>query len=621
MDDQASPTLQPATIASDTLVASDQDVETNAVKNPSVLVRRKLLWIAPLLVLVLVSAIIWILDYWLMKEEALVFEVGSGIRSRFEDFGADFKAGDGQALKSYYTESFTGTGLGFKTRQESSEEAGIVIEDWSASDGTTTNREQMTDALTAYRRQLHHVEASKFKMVFLNKYGDSNASIVLRFQVYAHDADGHPTEDRGHFNVDLLRRDGEWKIAKQTLLDGRRVIGINSKYFTDVTETLGIDFNTGVNGIFKQRKYNFAIADRTAGGVAVGDYDNDGHPDIFLAGSEGSKLYRNDGGGHFEDVTVRAGLSSEATKYAQGAVFADYNNDGCLDLYITRTPNVSNKLFKNNCNGTFTDVTKEAGLELATYSTTAAFADVDNDGYLDLYVGVYGPALEQSPEPPFNALNGLSDHLYHNNGNGTFTDITKEAGLTDSGWTLAMTFLDYDNDGNQDIYVANDFGHKVLFRNDGTGHFKDVTKQAGLVDYGFGMSASAGDYDNDGYEDIYTSNIYSGTEWYLQNTVPQFFWVRLMDPQRTVQTWRAAEEVHHNLGSWSAAWAVGKKFGEGNALYRNQGDGTFKSVGVEKQVNMGGWAWGSNFFDFDNDGDLDIHSVNGFISQKKGTDL
>jgi hypothetical protein len=302
-------------------------------------------------------------------------------------------------------------------------------------------------------------------------------------------------------------------------------------------------------------------------------------------------------------------------------VMADYNNDGCLDIFITKTPNVTNKLFRNNCDGTFTDVTKQAGLELASYSTTAAFADIDNDGYLDLYVGVYGDALHYSPDPPFHDRTAYPNHLYHNNGNGTFTDITASAGVGDTGWTLGLTFWDYNNDGFPDIYVANDFGHKTLYRNDHNLHFTDVTKQTGLVDYGFGMSASPGDYDNDGNLDVYTSNIYSGTTWYIQHSIFDFYWVRLIDPSRTVRMLTIGYQLWDIMGGLKPSLAIGKKMGEGNALYHNEGNGTFKSVGVEKGVNMVGWAWASDFCDFDNDGDLDIHGVNGWISQTKGTDL
>ncbi|MBI1926239.1 VCBS repeat-containing protein [Candidatus Poribacteria bacterium] len=655
-------------------------------------VRRKVIWI-PLSFLLIVAGSLWGTNYYLMKAEAVVWEIGQSLRGRLDDFSHDYLEGEPQVIASYYTDEFNGSELGFDNRQRISEEGGIVLEEWKTSKDVRLNGQQMLDQLLSYRAHLHNAEVTKFKMVHLNEYTETRANILMRFQIYAHDEQGHSIEDRGHFNVDLVRHDGEWKIAKQELINGRRVIGLDSRYFVDVTNQVGIDFNTGVNPIFKHLKYTFALAGKVAGGVTSGDYDRDGYPDLFLAGAEESKLYRNTGQGTFEDVTGSAFpahlVSSDVIKYAQGCVFVDYNNDGYLDVFITKTPKVtkpfflddwplksadellvfinassknaekaaglfetsqeklftmlkqtpeklpqwveelaerwrfrlSNRLLKNNGDGTFTDVTKEAGLEYNGYCTTAAFADINNDGHLDLYFGDPGPAKQQAPDPPFHARNGLPNRLYRNNGNGTFTDITEEAKVGDTGWTLGVTFWDYDNDGDQDIYIADDFGPNSLYQNDGTGHFKEVARETGTLDYGSGMSASPGDYDNDGDLDMYVSNLYSGTTWYLQHNIMQFLWVRFIDPSRTWRSLKVAVEAYHNLGSLDGIKAIGKKFGEGNSLLENQGDGTFKSVGVEKGVNMAGWAWGSNFFDFDNDGDLDIHSVNGWISQKKGTDL
>ena len=233
-----------------------------------------------------------------------------------------------------------------------------------------------------------------------------------------------------------------------------------------------------------------------------------------------------------------------------------------------------------------------------------------------------GPAKFHSPDPPFHDRYGLPNQLYRNNGDGTFTEIGAEAGVDDTGWTLGMTFLDYDSDGDQDLHVANDFGYNSLFQNDGTGRFEEVSKQAGTSDYGFGMCSSPGDYDNDGDLDLYVSNLYSGTTWYLEHAIMQFLWVRLIDPARTLRSLEVAYQSINRLSdNFSALLDLGKKFGEGNSLLGNNGDGTFRSRGVEKGVMMAGWAWGSNFLDFDNDGDLDIHCVNGWVTGKEYTDL
>jgi hypothetical protein len=147
-----------------------------------------------------------------------------------------------------------------------------------------------------------------------------------------------------------------------------------------------------------------------------------------------------------------------------------------------------------------------------------------------------------------------------------------------------------------------------------------VSREAGTLNYGFSMSASPGDYNNDGNLDLYVSDVYSGSDWYLDHSALQLAWVRFIDPRRTADAVGAGVALYRDLGI-KGGLNLAKKFGEGNALLENTGSGKFRSVGVGKGVNVTGWSWNSDFFDFDNDGDLDIHSVNGWISQKRGTDL
>src|SRR5262245_52928861 len=304
---------------------------------------RKIVWI-PLTVFILAAGSLVLANYEVMRDEPALFEIGQSIRGRFDDFSHDFATGDRATISSYLADSFSGGDFGFEKRKQISDENGIRLEEWQATPSATSSRDQMLEALLAYRHQLHDTDSTKFKMVFLNRYTDRDANVLMRVQNYGHDDAGHPTEDRGHFDVDLVRQDGEWKMTSMKLVSVRRVVGVDSKYFTDVTAEAGIDFNTGVNDIFQQQRYNFAIVDRAAGGVATGDYDNDGYPDIVFAGSEGSSVYHNTGKGTFENVTEKAGLGGEIGRHGQGVVMADYNNDGCLDIFITKTPNVTNRL-------------------------------------------------------------------------------------------------------------------------------------------------------------------------------------------------------------------------------------------------------------------------------------
>lgn len=275
--------------------------------------------------------------------------------------------------------------------------------------------------------------------------------------------------------------------------------------FTDITAQAGIDF-THVNGAFGQR----LLPETIGAGVAVFDSDNSGHQDILLVnsrywpGHEGPQrpilaLYRNDGTGHFTDVTEEAGLDIEL--YGMGVAVGDYDNDGWVDVFLTTVG--SNRLFRNE-GGYFREVTDEAGvggLE-RDWSTAAAFFDANNNGLLDLYVGNY---VDWSPEIDLaidfrltglgraygapNHFNGVHGYLYRNNGDGTFTDVSAEAGIRvvepgtgrAVGKALGVVLVDYDNDGHMDLVVANDTVRNFLFRNRGDGTFEEIGALEGVA--------------------------------------------------------------------------------------------------------------------------------------------
>jgi len=303
----------------------------------------------------------------------------------------------------------------------------------------------------------------------------------------------------------------------------------NKIQFVDVTATSGIHFKH-IDGRSGQ-KY---LLETLGSGAVFFDYDNDGDIDLYIVnGAElpgftsfvapTNVLYRNNGNGAFTDVTEKAGIGH--TGYGVGCAAADYDNDGYQDLYVTNYgPNV---LYHNNGDGTFTDVTEKAGVGDSRWSTSCAFLDYNKDGYLDLYVVNYmefsvdnntyweirGVRTYCSPPDQFagSVFHGESDTLYRNNGGGTFTDVTKEAGIFFTGVGLAVAVGDYNNDGNPDIYVANDMERDYLFKNNGDGTFTDTTlfSGAGYDEHGApgsGMGTAFGDYDNDGYLDLIVSN-------------------------------------------------------------------------------------------------------------------
>jgi hypothetical protein len=354
--------------------------------------------------------------------------------------------------------------------------------------------------------------------------------------------------------------------------------------FVDVTESAGIEF-LHVNGSSGEKYFPESMGS----GVSFLDYDRDGHLDLFLVNSgplpgypEGDipkdYLYRNNGDGTFSDVTEAAGLGDSG--YGMGIACGDYNNDGYPDIYITNFG--PNRLYENNGDGTFRDVTQKAGVGDTLWSSSAAFSDIDRDGFLDLFVcnflefsvknhpycGDRKRGIRAYCHPDF--YKGLPDVLYRNNGDGTFTDITREAGVYNSGGKgLGVVFTDYDNDGDPDIFVANDSVRNFLFRNQGDGTFQDATMEANAGYNEDGkteacMGVDFGDYDNDGHFDLFVTNLDFET----------------------------------------------------NTLYRNSGDGTFydatfsAGLGEASLLFVG---WGTNFFDYDNDRDQDLFVANGHV--------
>src|SRR5579862_7409151 len=299
----------------------------------------------------------------------------------------------------------------------------------------------------------------------------------------------------------------------------------------DITASTGITFEHLSS---PEQKY---IVESMSGGVALIDYDHDGWPDIYftnaqtvamaLAGTKArSALYHNNHDGTFTDVTDKAGVGYPC--WAQGAVVGDYNNDGWPDLLVTCFGGVV--LYRNNGDGTFTDVTKAAGLSGDTeWATGAAFGDYDGDGWPDLFVSHYVD-FHLDDLPVFGSgksckylgidvqcgprgLKGSSDNLYHNNRDGSFTDVSKKAGVSDPDQRYGLTAVwsDFDNDGKLDLFVANDAGANYLYKGDGTGHFLDAGFTSGVAYNENGqvqanMGVAVGDYLHTGRFAVFVSH-------------------------------------------------------------------------------------------------------------------
>ena len=329
----------------------------------------------------------------------------------------------------------------------------------------------------------------------------------------------------------LEPRDGQ---RRGSAPDRRAATAAEAADFRDLAAAAGLSARTVIGG---ERTKDY-ILETTGGGVAILDYDNDGRPDIFLvnggrlpgpgtADEPASHLYRNNGDGTFADVTVKAGLASRG--WGQGAAAGDYDNDGHVDLFVTYYGHVA--LHRNNGDGTFSDVTRRSGLSFSSprWNTGAAFLDADRDGRLDLFVSAYVAYDDAKRYAPGSrkecfwkglgvmcgpsGLAGSHNALFRGHGDGTFSDVSEKAGLLKVRPAFGFTpiVLDYDNDRWPDVYVANDSTASLLFHNNRDGTFTDVGLQTGVALTAdgraqAGMGVGAGDYDRDGWLDLVKTN-------------------------------------------------------------------------------------------------------------------
>jgi len=422
----------------------------------------------------------------------------------------------------------------------------------------------------------------------------------------------------------------------------------NPIVLNDVTRETGITFvhTDGSSG----KRY---ILETITAGLALFDYDNDGDIDIYFLNGEplkGAKsnispknaLYRNDGNWKFTDVTEQARVGD--TGYGLGVVVGDYDNDGDPDIYLNNYgPNI---LYRNNGDGTFTDVTKQAGV-VNGFNTGAGtcFLDMDKDGDLDLYVSNYidfsydkhvtttanGFPIYVGP----SFFPAVPDTLYRNNGDGTFTDVSKSSGIAErASFGMGMVCGDYDNDGDTDIFVANDGDGNFLFENDGTGKFQDMGLITGVAydihgDEQGSMGANFGDYDNDGLFDLYVTSYQSQLATLYRNlgdglfedvtrltgagggTVPNVTWgngFMDVDNDGDRDIFIACGHLLDNIDLFDDS----STYFETNVLLMNTGDGKFINISEQSgdgmKVKLS--SRGAGFDDLDNDGDVDVVILN-----------
>jgi hypothetical protein len=526
---------------------------------------------------------------------------------------------DLEGVLACYDPDYASDEEGYWVEELRSDRDGVRIYDWRLDGRRPFARTDVGEQLARYFHDKAAIEEAKCKLDAVESMPQPGSAVVRTILwLRGRTKSGQTFECHALFRMGVRAADGAWTIHKQELLSGETVTG-DRRGFTDVTAAWGVDFQAHHNPLWETAEWEpkkFGIIKYGSAGVSVADYDNDGWYDIFFCDGRHPRLYHNNGDGTFTDVTAKAGLPAELCG-CNVAIFADFNNDGYKDLFLGLGTGL-NRLYRNNGDGTFTDVTEGAGLG-GYWVTVAAAADYDNDGKLDLYLGRYLDARTKLPTTLFYTRNGEGNTLLHNEGNFHFRDVTAQAGVREGGLTLGVAWGDYDGDGYPDLFVANDFGRNALFHNNGDGTFTDVSAASGALDFGYSMGATFGDINNDGHLDIYVSKVHSSQRWYGQAATMHKYLLTSLRQRTLGEDAALYRELHGLVGSeWQS---FGDRTIRGNSLLLNDGRGRFRDVAEEAHANPFGWYWGSAMFDYDNDGLQDIFAANGWISGKTKDDL
>ena len=493
---------------------------------------------------------------------------------------------------------------------------GIEIFRSQFSDSPATGREQFIRDLTTLISPLSEVLTAEFQVTGIEvnaetspiSRGPSTIKTEVRYDLVGEGLGFFREQRVGYWVLDWETTEfGELRLRKWRALGETRSRAA-SPVFVDITSAAMAGNASYESQLLRGGDYWRTVLDGACGidvyghnGIAVGDFNNDGFDDLYVCQPAGlpNRLYRNRGDGTFEDITKASGLG--ILENTSCALFADFDNDGWQDLLVVRSSGPW--LFLNQGDGTFRlkpNAFRFAQTPQGTF-TGAAVADYDRDGRLDVYFCLYlyhqGFDQYQYPLPYHDAQNGPPNFLMHNNGDGSFSDVTEGINQNNNRYSFCCAWSDYNQDGWPDLYVVNDFGRKNLYRNNGDGTFTDVAGEAGVDDVGAGMGVCWLDFDNDGREDVYVANMWSAAG---QRVTTQNVFMP-----------GVPEEI----------LAMYRKHASGNSLFRNEGDGRFRESTETAGVGMGRWAWSTDAWDFDHDGFPDIYVTNGMISGPSPHDL
>ena len=523
--------------------------------------------------------------HWEEARQTVIEPINSALRRHLP---RDIKAKDLEAILQVYATE-TGTGLPWTPPVEVRDDFSERRLRWQGPPGAESIRARYQSLLALFETvekadlRIHHV--------YWHQRSDRGYPADVHLIVRGLGPGGEHRMLEQWARVWIDQRGTQW-VLKGEEVRGRELVETASPSFAVATDRAGVHDLHDTEGA---PVFRLIGGTTVSSGSAVADVDCDGLEDLGLLSGSHLTLYRNHGDGTFEDVSVSAGLPPRFDLAATGLVFFDADNDGDPDLWVCGVR--GERFYRNEGCSVFVDTSAAAGVKPSTWSSMPIVTDYDRDGFLDVYVVRMGDHERSAPKPNCDARNGVHDTLYHNNGNGTFTDVSARAGINETGWGLAGAWGDYDNDGYPDVYVGNEFGSNSLYRNNRDGTFTNVAADAGVQDRGAAMGVAWGDYDNDGDLDLYVANMYANSRWALQN--PDF-----PPPVPWYYSWVPRADVD----------AISDELTRGNTLLRNDGDGTFTDVSEPAGIRDCQWAWAAEFVDYNNDGRLDVFTTNGFVT-------
>lgn len=408
--------------------------------------------------------------------------------------------------------------------------------------------------------------------------------------------DGGPRHLQMWANAKVIKVGGRWSLER-VKLENQTFLERSAPLFRDVTTAAGVE-HSGIR-FGKPGNTDFAW-----NGIASGDADGDGLFDVFVPSRPKSMLYlAREGGTPFVEEAESRGLGGQDG--GTGAVFFDADGDGDQDLAVggvgwrESTGRVGGNplhLYMNDGAGNFTEEGAERGFDALCDGYSLVVFDAENDGLLDVYVANYGRVAVKPNDSWVDAKNGSQDGLFTNTGAGKFKEVALERGLAESRWSYAAAAADYDEDGDMDIYVANDYGTNAFWNNNGDGHFTDVAAKLGVEDLGNGMGCAFGDLNSDGLLDLYVVNMTS----------------------------TAGRRILSRLATKDESWNALSKMASGNSIFLAERDADGE-IGFERMdPKLGGigasWAWSTALVDIDMDGLLDIYCCNGYVTGDTAAD-